>query len=67
MPMYVARPFTGTPEEAAANEATHQFDWEYARCMQCDCRPWGVWAVWPCNSPEQDEVQFIDGEWIIVE
>lgn len=50
----IPQPFPGTAEEAAANRATHYFD-SYDensgdRCMGCDCRPWGVYADYPCGA-----------------
>jgi hypothetical protein len=59
-----ALPFTGTPEEALANWNTHSFDAEYARCSWCDCRPWGVWANYPCGNGDrivEQRVIFEDG------
>jgi hypothetical protein len=54
----IPQPFTGTAEEAAANYATHDF-YSYDessgdRCTGCDCRPWGVWANWPCGTTEEE-------------
>lgn len=43
-------PFAGTPEEREANYNTHAFDPEYARCVYCDCRPWGRVAEYPCGA-----------------
>jgi len=43
-------PFTGTEEERQANYASHYFDWEFQRCMDCDCRPWGEVANYPCGA-----------------
>lgn len=49
--------FEGTPEEAAANWRTHRFvadgDPENAgdaRCWNCDVRPGGTHASWPCGA-----------------
>lgn len=39
--------FQGTPEQAAANRRTHYF--VDGRCMDCDCRPFGRVAEWPCG------------------
>ena len=50
------RKFPGTPEEAAQNFKTHSFhyDDDDARCWNCDCRPFGAWASWPCGiDPEE--------------
>jgi hypothetical protein len=52
-----ALPFTGTPAEAEANYETHSFDPENDRCVYCDCRPWGVWAQYPCNDGDRVESQ----------
>lgn len=41
---------TLTEEQRAANKQTHIYDWEQLRCMECDCRPHGVWSVWPCGQ-----------------
>lgn len=49
------RIFPGTPEQAAANYDTHQFGDE-GRCWNCDCRPWGLWASWPCNVTEDEMI-----------
>jgi hypothetical protein len=32
-----------------ANHPSHSFDWEYGRCMVCDCRPFGRHAPHPCS------------------
>jgi hypothetical protein len=42
--------FHGTPEQIEANRRSHQFDPTYDRCWNCDCRPWGIAAEWPCGS-----------------
>lgn len=55
------RPFPGTAEQAAANHLTHQFDYESARCWNCDCRPWGVWASWPCGI-DPNEVGYVTSD-----
>lgn len=54
-----ALPFAGTQEQANANYDTHAFDHEYDRCMYCDCRPWGVWAQYPCGNGDRVESQRI--------
>lgn len=51
------RPFPGTPAEAEANYNTHHFGSE-GRCWNCDCRPWGYWAQWPCGI-NPDEVGYV--------
>ena len=58
MALITPRPFPGTKEEAAANYATHDFDWEEMRCWKCDCRPHGQWANWPCEV-DPDEVGYV--------
>lgn len=42
--------FPGTPEEREANRRTHWFDPQFDRCVDCDCRPWGRIAEWPCGT-----------------
>lgn len=54
-----ALPFTGTQEQADANYNTHSFDPEEHRCWYCDCRPWGVWAQYPCGNGDRVESQRI--------
>jgi hypothetical protein len=39
--------FQGTADEAAANYRSHWF--VDGRCMDCDCRPFGRVASWPCG------------------
>lgn len=39
--------FPGTDAEREANRRTHHFYGD--RCMDCDCRPWGRVAEWPCG------------------
>lgn len=41
--------FPGTEGEKAENFRTHSFSWQDARCYECDCRPWGRVADWPCG------------------
>lgn len=50
--------FPGTPEQIAANRATHNFAQdEDARCVDCDCRSWGITAEWPCGTePPREDV-----------
>lgn len=50
--MASALPFEGTEEQAKKNWETHAFGAE-DRCGACDCRPWGVWAVYPCGQGDQ--------------
>lgn len=42
--------FAGSPGEQIANYNSHQFDPDDARCRECDCRPWGRLADWPCGA-----------------
>ena len=42
--------FAGSQDERIANRDSHQYDYEYARCIHCDCRPWGRIAEWPCGA-----------------
>jgi hypothetical protein len=46
----IPEPFPGTEDEAAANRATHRFDSSLNRCWDCDCRPWGTYANYPCGA-----------------
>jgi hypothetical protein len=51
--------FPGTEEEKAANRLTHNFDYSDpgdARCFNCDCRPGGIIAQWPCGQEPPREV-----------
>lgn len=41
--------FAGSEAEARANRATHYFGSE-GRCVDCDCRPWGRVADYPCGA-----------------
>ena len=43
-------PFSGDLEQRLANRDTHYFDPEYNRCINCDCRPWGEVANYPCGE-----------------
>lgn len=51
----IPRPFTGTPEELAANIATHDwYTWDgETRCDTCDCRRYGRSAMWPCGQEQR--------------
>jgi hypothetical protein len=41
---------SGLPDDVrSANYASHSFDYE-DRCWNCDCRPWGSWALLPCGA-----------------
>lgn len=42
--------FAGSQDERIANRDSHQYDYEYARCIHCDCRPWGRIAEYPCGA-----------------
>lgn len=33
----------------------HLWDWNWGRCMDCDCRPFGRWANLPCGATEAPE------------
>lgn len=35
--------------------ATHNFDYEEARCLNCDCRPFGHWATQHCGAAAEAE------------
>lgn len=56
MPEYtVSAPasWPGTPEEAGRNFRTHRFVAGFdgdIRCAECDCRPGGRVAEWPCGA-----------------
>lgn len=39
--------FEGTQEEKDRNRRSHYFI--DGRCADCDCRPWGRIAEWPCG------------------
>lgn len=40
--------FDGTDEQKMLNRASHNF--HGSRCMDCDCRPWGIVVDWPCGE-----------------
>lgn len=40
--------FPGTAAEAEKNRQSHRFYGD--RCSDCDCRPWGRYAEWPCGA-----------------
>ena len=46
----IPQPFPGTEEEAMANMGTHLFSSFSDRCDNCDCRPWGTYARYPCGA-----------------
>ena len=51
MSQTINRPVSNPDPEAAAEAIhTHSFDAEAARCWDCDCRPWGAIATWPCGT-----------------
>lgn len=45
-----------TEDQQRANYGTHCFDWQWMRCMNCDCRPGGVWSKMPCGIQLPDHV-----------
>jgi hypothetical protein len=52
-PMNVPKPWPGSETERLANRDSHHFDWAQAgdsRCWDCDARPTGVGADWPCGT-----------------
>jgi hypothetical protein len=53
--------FPGTPEQIKANLRTHYFRRDSGRCEDCDCRPWGRVAEWPCgaNVPREEVGQAV--------
>lgn len=54
VPGYINMPkkFDGSNQERQANIMTHNF--YGGRCMECDCRPSGRVAEWPCGQePER--------------
>lgn len=54
--------FPGTRKEVAANRSTHSFSWdEEGRCLNCDCRSWGIVAEWPCGA-DVPRVVLVDGK-----
>lgn len=50
--MEITRPMEhpGTEAERWANFETHWWNHESSRCDNCDCRPWGDVAFWPCGA-----------------
>lgn len=46
-------PNPGTDTEKQANFNTHWFI--DGRCGDCDCRPWGQTAFYPCGAPAPRE------------
>lgn len=55
--------FDGTPEQRAANIATHQFGGEDGRCYACDSKPWYAAASYPCGTePTYETVEVPDGQ-----
>lgn len=58
--------FPGTPEQVRANWRTHYFGGEPGdeRCYDCDSRPGGISATWPCGSrvPRVTTIRFIEVE-----
>lgn len=55
--------FVGTPEQVAANRASHW--WlsddpdEMPRCGNCDCNAWGDAHRWPCGSDVPRQITII--------
>lgn len=39
-----------TPEQVQANHGTHMWCYPEGRCGNCDCRPGGEVASWPCGA-----------------
>ena len=61
MRMNVPAPFPGTPEEAARNRNTHQWDYSgEGECFQCLSKPWHTAASYPCG--EEPPRVVIDGD-----
>lgn len=46
--------FVGTPEQLRANYRSHRWmvmdEDGNARCLECDCKPGGVYSEWPCGA-----------------
>jgi hypothetical protein len=49
-------PFSGSEQERLANYGTHIFCPEERRCWNCDCRPGGDAASYPCGGEVPREV-----------
>jgi hypothetical protein len=55
--MKINRPITNPDAEAAkAARDSHFIDHESGRCVDCDCRPWGAAATWPCGTSAPREI-----------
>lgn len=57
-------PFTGTPDEARQNFATHSFtNDDDPACLRCDVRVWMASASYPCGVeiPRQQRTVYSDG------
>lgn len=53
--------FTGGNAQAETNRGTHWFI--DGRCADCDCRPWGRVAEWPCGvEPPRVDDASAEGE-----
>jgi len=52
--------FAGTTAERNANWDSHRFDSREARCMDCDCRPWGRVAEWACGTNPPRVVELVN-------
>jgi len=50
MTLNAPQEFKGSAEAREANFDSHRFDREAARCIDCDCRPWGRVCYWPCGA-----------------
>lgn len=55
--------FPGTDAEKCDNRLTHYFcgDPGDERCMDCDCRPGGIVAEWPCGQEPPRETLILSG------
>jgi|SRR3990172_2266437 len=62
--MNVPQKFTGTEAERAANWETHHFG-PKNRCWECDCRPWGRVADWPCGQEPPRVIEEPNPEYLV--
>lgn len=53
--------FAGSVDEAMVNYGSHYF--VDGRCMDCDCRPFGRVASWPCGV-EPPRVEEADSNYL---
>lgn len=58
--MSINRPVKNT-EDVEQARASHDFDPQFGRCIDCDCRPWGAIATWPCGTRVPREIAHADG------